>query len=189
MQISPVSAVRKYLLSVGTLLCKYAHRSVSFVYRMINHRILLCVNAGWELAWIDGVTTEITKRTLKTSVEQCEAVIRYLTGLGLPTHVIENMVSISKPILGRSVDQLEAVVSWVKRQGLGDAAALELLRAHPMLLTYDPAPDSSYLQKGQARAALNFGKRNGLKVVGVVQWREGAAFKGPPVTPTPPASL
>lgn len=30
---------------------------------------------GWDLAWIDGVTGEITKRTLMTSVAQCEAVV------------------------------------------------------------------------------------------------------------------
>jgi hypothetical protein len=30
---------------------------------------------GWDLAWIDGITAEITKRTFRTSVAQCEAVV------------------------------------------------------------------------------------------------------------------
>lgn len=34
---------------------------------------------GWREAWVDGVTAEITKRNLKTSVEHCEAVVRILT--------------------------------------------------------------------------------------------------------------
>ena len=28
-------------------------------------------------AWVDGVAAEITKKSLKTSVEQCEAVVRF----------------------------------------------------------------------------------------------------------------
>lgn len=43
-----VSAVRKYLLS-----------------------------CAWKEAWVDAVAAEITKRNLKTSVEQCEAVVRF----------------------------------------------------------------------------------------------------------------
>lgn len=31
--------------------------------------------AGWDLAWIDGMTAEITKGTLSTSPEQCGAVV------------------------------------------------------------------------------------------------------------------
>jgi hypothetical protein len=37
---------------------------------------LLNYNSGWREAWVDGVAAEITKRNLKTSAEQCEAVVR-----------------------------------------------------------------------------------------------------------------
>jgi hypothetical protein len=113
--------------------------------------------------------------------------INYLLSLGIPTHRVENMVSICKGILGREVSDLENVLHWVKKQNLSDERAVEFIQANPTILTYSPSPDGSYLMKGKARVSLSFGERNDQKVVGLVQWREGAAFKGPPVAPAPPS--
>lgn len=114
--------------------------------------------------------------------------INYLISLGIPTHRVENMVSICKGILGREVSDLESVLQWLKKQNLSDERAIGFIQANPTLLTYSPSPDGSCLMKGKARVSLSFGQRNDHKVVGIVQWREGAAFKGPPVAPTPPTS-
>lgn len=110
--------------------------------------------------------------------------ISYLESLGLPSKGIENMASISKPILGRSVDELKAVVDWLHGEGLEGQTLGGFLRAHPQLLSYSPAGD--HLERGNARAAVTFGQRDGRRVAGLVQWREGATFGTAPVSPQPP---
>jgi len=139
---------------------------------------------------VDGVAAEITKRNLKTSVEQCEAVINYLTSLGMMSAEIENMVSLNKQILGCSVEDLKSVVSYLEKDGLSNQKFLkEFLMANPYLFSYKPSSDGTCLEKGRARAALTFGDRKGTKVVGIAQWREGTTFGASPVSPELPKKL
>lgn len=112
--------------------------------------------------------------------------INYLTGLGIPNRGVENMASISKQILGRSVDELKAVVDHLQKEGLSGKALADFLLANPTLLNYTPSADGSALEKGPARAAVTFGERDGKKVAGLVQWREGTVFGTAPVSPERP---
>jgi hypothetical protein len=116
--------------------------------------------------------------------------INYLTGLGLSMAEVENMVSLNKQILGATVDDLKSVVSYLEKSGLSNQKNLnEFLLANSYLLSYKPSSDATCLEKGLARAALTFGDRNGVKVAGVVQWREGASFGQSPVAPEAPKKL
>jgi hypothetical protein len=104
---------------------------------------------------------------------------------------VENMVSLNKQILGSSVEDLKSVVNYLENDGLGNhqKTLKEFLMANPYLLTYKPSSDGKCLEKGLARASLTFGERNGVKVAGVVQWREGTAFGASPVSPELPKKL
>ena len=118
--------------------------------------------------------------------------INYLTNtVGIPLRGVENMVSISKSILGRDAGELEAVVRWVEGQGLwegqGNRKMIDFLVANPTLLNYTPNGD--VLEKGAARAALTVEERGGRKVAGLVQWREGAVFGTAPVAPQKPQKV
>jgi hypothetical protein len=102
---------------------------------------------------------------------------------------IENMVSLNKQILGFSVEDLTSVVSYLEKDGLGQKSLKELLMANPYLLSYKPSNDGTCLEKGLARAALTFGDRNGTKVAGIAQWREGTTFGKSPISPEFPKKL
>jgi hypothetical protein len=104
---------------------------------------------------------------------------------------VENMVSLNKQILGTTVEDLQAVVSYLEKDGLGanQKALKEFLMANPYLLSYKPSSDGTCLEKGQSRASLTFGERNGVKVAGIVQWRVGTSFGESPVSPSLPQKL
>lgn len=144
------------------------------------------LKAGWELAWIDGVMSEMTRKTLQTNVERVEAALAYLQGLGIPVHCIENMVSLCKPILACEVDGLKAVVDWLESKGLSGSTLKELLMTYPHILPYSPSEDGSCLERGRSRASLVFGEKSGKRTIGVQYWREGAAFGQSPVAPKSP---
>ena len=112
--------------------------------------------------------------------------INYLSSVGIPVPDIENMVSISKAILGRTPEELKAVVSWLEGKGLTGAALVDFLEAYPSLLAYSPAANGEYLEKSKARVSLVFGDRGGRRAVGITPWREGTVFGTAPVAPTRP---
>jgi hypothetical protein len=147
------------------------------------------LGAGWDLAWVDGVTTEMRRGALATDVARCAAVLETLAGLGLGCEDVENMAAICKPILARSPEQLRAVADWAVAGGVAPGKELaHLLRQHPNLLTFEVAAGGTQLARGAARAALDFGERGGKRAVGVTLWREGAAFGTAPVSPRAPPS-
>lgn len=104
---------------------------------------------------------------------------------------VENMVSLNKQILGSSVEDLKSVVSYLEKDGVSNQKTIKkLLMANPYLLSYKPSSDGTCLEKGLARAALTFeDRKEGVKVAGIVQWREGTTFGASPVSPEPPKKL
>ncbi len=90
------------------------------------------LGAGWDLAWVDGVTTEMRRGALATDVARCAAVLETLASLGLGGEDVENMAAICKPILARSPEQLRAVADWAVAGGVTPGKELaHLLRQHP----------------------------------------------------------
>lgn len=145
------------------------------------------VKAGWDIQWIDGVMSEMSRGTLSTSVSHVEAVLQYLEQLDIPLHRAENMVSICKAIFGCSLDQMKSVVAWLENNKITGPTLIELLASYPQVLTYIPSSDGSCLEKGKSRASLIFDERNGKPTIGIQFWREGAAFGQSPVTPKTPS--
>jgi len=176
------------------LCCLYTHQYTCERYFLVDADPMyftlsrfVTKQLGWMEAWVDGVTTEIAKRNLTTNVDSCEAVINYLMSLGISLHGVENMVSLCKPILGRSVDELATVVSWLERKGVSDRKLLvRFLMANPVVLIYNPSSSDDVLEKGKSRISLALGERGGVTSVGIILYREDAAFGTAPVSPVKP---
>lgn len=113
--------------------------------------------------------------------------VEYLSSLGIPTHRMENMISISKQIFGRTSGELANVVSFLESKGLGGDELVQFLEEHPVVLTYSVSPSNEYLEKGKARISLVKVNRDGAVIPGIVQWREGAVFSSSPVSPYLPS--
>jgi hypothetical protein len=77
--------------------------------------------AGWDEGWADSITGEFKKRGIQASSAQIEAVVNYLTGLGIPSLSVCNMASICRDILLADVSQVQDVVDYIERQGVRGA--------------------------------------------------------------------
>ena len=109
----------------------------------------------------------------------------YLIDQGITEGQLCNMASLCFSILGYGVeDHLKPVVEHLTSKGVTDIP--KLLSMQPKLLDYSVAEDGSVLIKGKLRAAVKVEKKGGQNVVGVITYREGAAFQTAPLTPYSP---
>eukprot|EP00890_Picochlorum_soloecismus_P004127 jgi/Picsp_1/4715/NSC_02084-R1_mitochondrial transcription termination factor len=144
------------------------------------------LGVGWDIAWVDGVTSEIMKTKLDTNAEKCKSVVEYLQSLGIKTNRIENMVSIAKQIFAKSPEELRTVVEWLTKKDVAGEELAHFLETNPTVLTYSVSSNESYLENGKARISLVRVQHHGEQVPGIIQWRDGAQFATAPVSPRMP---
>ena len=105
--------------------------------------------------------------------------------MGISEGQLCNMVSLCFSILGYEVEgHLKPVISFLTSKGVSNLP--KLLTMQPKLLDYTVSEDGSVLEKGRLRASIKVEKKGEDEVVGVVIYREGAAFNTAPLTPYSP---
>ncbi|KAJ9517132.1 hypothetical protein QJQ45_009114 [Haematococcus lacustris] len=175
-------------------------------------RILL--GLGWEKPWVEQIVDRIMKNMLRTTEERTQAVITYLTSIGLRQDEVCNMASISVVLLGLNPEtRIKPVVEYLQRRGMPDESIPDLVLKHPRIFEYRlESSDASSLCKGRARIqilvegcarcelvaqetstgahvqvdVLPIGP-NGSKVAAVNYFRDNATFLESPVSPVPPS--
>ncbi|GFH22558.1 mitochondrial transcription termination factor, partial [Haematococcus lacustris] len=131
------------------------------------------------------------KNMLRTTEERTQAVITYLTSIGLRQDEVCNMASISVVLLGLNPEtRIKPVVEYLQRRGMPDESIPDLVLKHPRIFEYRlESSDASSLCKGRARIqvdVLPIGP-NGSKVAAVNYFRDNATFLESPVSPVPPS--
>ncbi|GFR46210.1 hypothetical protein Agub_g7749, partial [Astrephomene gubernaculifera] len=154
-------------------------------------RMLLTL--GWDKAWVEQIVDRMMKGSLRTTEERAQAVINYLTSIGLKQDEICNMASISVVLLGLNPEtRIKSVVDYLQGRGVPDTAIPDLVLKHPRIFEYRLTPDGKALAKGAARIQVDVLPAGGPaaggadKVVGVNYFREGASFLEAPVSPVGP---
>lgn len=150
----------------------------------------MLVTLGWEKPWVEQIVDRIMKGMLKTTEERAEAVITYLTSVGLKQDEICNMASISVVLLGLNPDtRLRPVVDYLTARGVPSGSVADLVLRHPRIFEYKVTPEGRFLSKGAARIQVDAvpSLTGDAPAVAVNYHRENAAFMVSPVSPVPPA--
>eukprot|EP00877_Chromochloris_zofingiensis_P010677 jgi/Chrzof1/5863/Cz16g18160.t1 len=149
----------------------------------------MLITLGWEKPWVEQIVDRMMKGMLKTTEERAQAVINYLSSIGLQQDEICNMASISVVLLGLNPDtRLKPVVQYLEARGVPDASVPDLVLKHPRIFEYKVSEDGKVLAKHAARIQVDVVPLpDGSKACGVNYFREGASFIGSPVAPMPPA--